>query len=110
MVLWIDKSATKEAPQEVPLQVATEREVPFRLRSQSVPVASNEHGTTIAQSQASTNIISTDAATPRSKESVMDKGGRSSLKESLLKIMASLDARRKAAGRPDDITVRYLNT
>ena len=99
--MWIDKSVTEEAPQAALLQVTTDREVPPRLRSQSVPAVSRE----ITRSQASTIVISADAATPHGKE-LADKGGRSSLKETLEKIMAGLDTRRKAAGRPDDIAVR----
>lgn len=47
-----------------------------------------------------------------SKESVEKHGSSSKsspLQQNLDKIMASLDTRRKSAGRPDDMTVRNQN-
>lgn len=88
---------------------AEERENPLTGRSQSVPGASNNNSS-IEQSQATTNIVRTDkseslSAQPREPER---DSGKSLLQQSLDKIMAGLEARRKSSGRPTDPLVRIL--
>jgi hypothetical protein len=84
---------------------------------QGSQATSNESGT-IDRSQTATSVevggrlrAATIGALPSGKESVVrprDTTKSSPLQQNLDKIMASLDTRRKSAGRPDDMTVRNL--
>ena len=85
---------------------AVQMEVPFRLRSHSVPAPSNEHPS-IELSQATTNVAS-GVQQSRHSASLLEKSGHSVLQQSLEKIMAGLAARRRTAGRPDDPMVRHI--
>lgn len=110
-VVLIDIIVAEMSPPLAPIQIATEessKSAP-KSRSQSAPTLKDEGS--IYRSQATTNVTSTTnsvAVPPRSRElsSLSERGGKSSLQQTLEKIMAGLDARRKLSGRPDDPVVR----
>ena len=108
-----DHAVTEEPLRVAPLQTSNvDRETSSRISSQ----ATSDESSTINRSQASTSVVSRPRAatvgTLHSSKELMEKHGSSkssSLQQNLDKIMASLDTRRKSAGRPDDMTVRNLN-
>ena len=110
--MLIDKTVAETSPPLAPTQIATEggSETTPKARSQSVPTLKDEPGS-IDRSQATTNVTGTAnsvADPPHSRElsSSSERGSKSSLHQTLEKIMAGLDSRRKLSGRPDDPMVR----
>ena len=106
----IDHAVKEEPPTVAPLQTNTDRgNSSSRMGSQ----ATSDNGGTIDRSQATTSVVNrpraatVSGALHSSKESVEKHGvsKSSSLWQNLDKIMASLNSRRKSAGRPDDMTV-----
>lgn len=111
-VALTDKIVAEMSPGPPPLEVAIGRgcEAAPKIRSQSFPTLKDEHGS-IDRSQATTNVTSAADSVPvppnnRELSSLSERGSKSSLQQTLEKIMAGLDARRKLSGRPDDPMVR----
>lgn len=118
----VSEGSAKDEPDHAvitvaPLQTDTSREASPSLRLGS-QATSDESGT-IDRSQATTSVVgsrpraATIGALPRpsgkdsgDKHTVNGGTKSSSLQQNLDRIMASLDTRRKSAGRPDDMTVR----
>ena len=110
--MLIDKTVAVMSTPLAPIQIATEggSETTPKARSQSVPTLKDEPDS-IDRSQATTNVTSAANSVPvphrrRELSSSSERGSKSSLQQTLEKIMAGLDSRRKLSGRPDDPTVR----
>ena len=86
------------------MQVITVEEVSSRIRTLSLPPTNNS----IESSQEATNVVGQDkgaaaSLTGRKEEATLtERGDNPSLQQSLDKIMAGLETRRKTAGRPDN--------
>ena len=103
-----------KSPTEPPAQVITVKPLSVDVRSPTLADEEKEHAS--SSDKPITRVVNKSEAAPTGKkepptlmekgESSTEKEEKSTLQQSLDKIMAGLETRRKTAGRPDDPMVR----